>query len=249
MPPRPSLSRFPRPSVAVDLAVLTVAPLHESLPEVGQLSVMVVPAAQAPAGDDPRVLPGRFIRQRHTVKQTIAEILELELDLVPPADFWPTLLRVFDDPDRDERGWALSLAHAVTVDAARVAGCVGVPVPVDGGGDLCGQERLGYDHNEIVREAVAQIRARYEAAPDPDRLLDGPFTLSQLRHLHEAVLGEKLRKDTFNRRMRDRLEPLYDEQGEPRMRVRSVGRPAQLYRRRRRTPRTPPRSPSLLPRH
>jgi hypothetical protein len=48
------------------------------------------------------------------------------------------------------------------------------------------------------------MRARYESAPDPDGLLPAPFTLAQLRHVHEAVLGDKLRKDTFNRRMRER---------------------------------------------
>jgi 8-oxo-dGTP diphosphatase len=244
MSSRTPLSRYPRPSVAVDLAVLTVAPVYGSAPDVGTLAVLVLEGPEP----DCRVLPGRFIRERRTVKESIAEILRLELELDPPANFSPTLLRVFDDPDRDERGWTMSLAHAVTVEASRVAGSAGRPAPVDAAGDLAGGERLAYDHNAIVREAVAAMRARYESAPDTDGLLPAPFTLAQLRHVHEAVLGDKLRKDTFNRRMREQLEPVHDESGEPLTSVRSVGRPAQLYRHRtdHRSSAMPP--PSSLPR-
>ena len=218
-----SLSSFPRPNVAVDIAVLTVAPAMESLAEIGQLSVLVVRRDEEPHG----VLPGRFIRERRTINQTVQEVLEVKLEL-DPGDISPTLLRVFDDPYRDERGWTLSIAHAVTLPAERVRGSAAEMVPIDHSGDLATGEKLGFDHNEIVREAVAAMRDRYETSPDPDGLLEVPFTLSELRRLHETVLGERLRKDTFNRRMREHLEEVYDAPGSPSLR-RSVGRPAQLF--------------------
>ena len=219
-----SLDSFPRPNVAVDIAVLTVAPAAHTLADVGRLSVLVLRRDEEPHG----VLPGRFIRERRTSQETIREILELKLDL-DPGDISPTLLKVFDDPHRDERGWTLSIAHAVTLPAERVLGCAAEMVPIDLSGDLATGEQLGFDHNEIVREAVRVMRDRYETAPDPDGLLPGPFTLSELRRLHEAVLGERLRKDTFNRRMREQLEEVYDAPDTPSLR-RSVGRPAQLFR-------------------
>ena len=223
MSPAKSLSSFPRPNVAVDIAVLTVAPAVSTIAEVGQLSVLVLRREEEPHG----VLPGRFIRERRTTEQTVREVLEVKLEL-DPGDISPTLLRVFDDPHRDERAWALSIAHAVTLPAQRVSGCAADLVPIGLDGDLATGEKLGYDHNEIVREAVAVMRDRYETSPDPDGLLDGPFTLSELRRLHEAVLGERLRKDTFNRRMREQLDEVYDAPGSPSLR-RSVGRPAQLF--------------------
>lgn len=226
MSPVTSLSSFPRPSVAVDIAALTVAPAVDSLAQVGQLCVLVL----RPGGRRRGVLPGRFIRERRTIEETVREVLEMKLEL-EPGDISPTLLRVFDDPRRDERGWTLSLAHAVTLPPERVAGCAAEIVPIDRTGDLATGERLGYDHNQIVREAVKVMRNRYETAPDPDALLRGPFTLSELRRLHEAVLGERLRKDTFNRRMREQLDEVYDAPETPSLR-RSVGRPAQLYVRR-----------------
>lgn len=218
------LSDFPRPNVAVDLAVLTVAPDLDTPAPPGRLSVLVL---RDSAGHG--VLPGRFIRERRTIAETVRETIELKLEL-DPGDISPVLLRVFDDPHRDARGWALSIAHAVTLPPERVASAPADLVAVDLSGDLVTRETLGYDHNEIVREAVAAIRDRYEQTPDPDRLLDRPFTLSELRHVHEAVLGERLRKDTFNRRMSEQLQPLYDESGEPLLQ-RGVGRPAQLFMR------------------
>lgn len=225
MSPAKSLTSFPRPNVAVDLAVLTVAPAAATLADVGELSVLVLRRDEEPHG----VLPGRFIRERQTITETINEVLGLKLEL-EPGDIAPTLLRVFDDPDRDERAWTLSIAHAVSLPIDRVYGCAAEMVPIGLDGDLASGETLGFDHNEIVREAVAVMRDRYETAPDPDGLLDEPFTLSELRRLHEAVLGERLRKDTFNRRMREQLEPLTDDEGTPSTRQ-TVGRPAQLYRR------------------
>ena len=220
-----SLKSFPRPNVAVDIAVLTVEPATGSLDDVGRLNVLVVRRDVEPFG----VLPGRFIRQRRTIKKSVHEVLESKLGL-DPGDISPTLLRVFDDPDRDERGWTLSIAHAVTLPAGRVHGCTGELVPIDLSGELATGETLGYDHNQIVREAVSTMRDRYETAPDPDMLLDGPFTLSELRRLHEAVVGERLRKDTFNRRMSQHLELAYDASGNPDVRQ-TIGRPAQLFQR------------------
>lgn len=235
----PALNRFPRPNVAVDIAVLTVpgavtesnarrdAARRDAATEptraVEPLSVLVLRHDEEPTA----VLPGRFIRERETIPDTIRAILNLKLGL-EPGHFSPTLLRVFDDPHRDERGWTLSLAHAVTVPARGLEGCTASLLPIDGAGDVATGETLGYDHNQIVREAVAAMRDRYELAPDPDGLLSGPFTLSELRRLHESVLGARLRKDTFNRRMQPQLEKLYDGPESPSLR-RSVGRPAQLY--------------------
>lgn len=220
-----SLASYPRPNVAVDIAVLTVAPAADTLAVVGRLSVLVLRPDSSRTG----VLPGRFVRERRTVEQTVREVLELKLDL-DPGDVSPTLLKVFDDPHRDERGWTLSLAHTVTLPTERVGGCAAEMVPIGASGDLATDEQLGFDHNQIVLEAVRVMRDRYETAPDPDGLLSGPFSLSELRRVHEAVLGERLRKDTFSRRMREHLEEVYDAPATPALR-RSVGRPAQLYRR------------------
>ena len=49
------------------------------------------------------------------------------------------------------------------------------------------------------------MRASYELAPDPERLLAEPFTILQLRLMHEAVVGRPFQRDTFRRLMEPQL--------------------------------------------
>lgn len=195
------------------------------------------------------MLPGRFIRERRTAAQTVREVLEDKLG-VSPAELPPLrLLQVFDDPDRDPRGWTLSIAYSLGLpedDASTVRGDL---LSVDRDGSVERPEQLSYDHADIVREAVARMRERYEAAPDPDGLLRPPVTLSQLRRLHEVVLGEPLRKDTFNRRMREHLAAALEEtSAEPLFTSDTVGRPAQMFTYTNPEPEAAPLMPLSLPR-
>ena len=130
-------------------------------------------------------------------------------------------LQVFDALDRDDRGWVLSVAHWAAVTASRLTGVAASVelVPVEGVDDL------RYDHAEIVRLAVDELRSRYLVAPDPAQLLDEPFTLLELQRLHEAVAGDRLMRDTFRRRM----QPLVRPTGRQARGV--VGKPAQEFER------------------
>lgn len=65
--------------------------------------------------------------------------------------------------------------------------------------------------------------------PDPDGFLTEPFTLHQLRKVHEAVVGEELHKDNFARRMEPYVEPVV-QGGEVLRSFATQGRPATLYR-------------------
>lgn len=219
VPEEDDLTAYPRPNVAVDLALLTVLPPRGTA-NPGALAVLVQERTESPWG---HALPGRFLRDRQTVQEAIADLLALELKL-PPFDVAPTLVRIFDDPDRDERAWTLSLAHAISRPYDAVAAALGTFVPVDLDGSLVSGETLLFDHDVIVREAVGGLRNRYEQRPDPDHLLGLDATLGELRSLHEAVLGEPLLRDTFNRRMRDHLR----ETDQTRT---AGGRPATVYER------------------
>ena len=103
-------------------------------------------------------------------------------------------------------------------------------------GRLENEGPLLFDHDQIVATAVEILRERYEFRyryvdiyPDPDGFLPEPFTLHQLRKIHEAVVGAELHKDNFNRRMKPFLEPLTCN-GEAVLSSNLRGRPATLYR-------------------
>lgn len=225
------LDRFPRPAVAVDLAILTVVGAGGTDPD---LRILVQQRAD-PTGV---ALPGGFLRERTTVAQTADGVLRRKVEIEPHATIRPRLLRLFDDPARDDRTWAISAAHALPLPEAALAGATGDLIPVDADGRLVGVDSLLFDHDQIIAAAVTDVRERYEirqryagVAPDPDGFLPEPFTLFQLRRVHEAVIGEELHKDNFARRMKPHLEPEYDDDGEVRLSTALRGRPAALYRR------------------
>lgn len=224
------LEKFPRPGVTVDLAILTVVGATDTAPELR----LLVQDRRDPAG---RALPGGFIRERWTVARTVEDVLRRKVGVEPSDAVHPRLLRLFDDPDRDDRTWAISVAHSVSIREPELAGARGDLMAVTHGGRLAGEPSLLFDHEAIVAAAVEALRERYEIryryvdiGPDPDGFLPEPFTLHQLRKVHEAVVGDELHKDNFNRRMKPFLEPVV-RNGEPVLSDGLRGRPATLYRR------------------
>ncbi len=228
-----TLADYPHPSVAVDTAVLTVPPGADGL---HVLLVRRTGAHQNGAW----ALPGTFLHPGETLAQAVLRSLADKAGIKGLA---PRQLHVFDDPDRDDRGWVLSVAHLVAVAWPRLAPAVARRDDVDVS-PVAAARGLPYDHDHIVTLAVDTLRARYREHPDPDRLLPAPFTLLELRHLHQAVLAERLPKDTFRRQMAPQLNPTHD------LREGVVGKPAALYRHKPAepaqpaTPCRPPRSPS-----
>src|SRR5687768_10660007 len=104
-----TLADYPRPSVAVDTAVLTV-------PAEGPLSVVFVrrkPDDDAGAAGRHR-LPGTFLHEGERLADAVLRSLR---DKAGVTGLEPSQLHVFDEPDRDDRGWVLSVAHLVAVPA------------------------------------------------------------------------------------------------------------------------------------
>lgn len=85
---------------------------------------------------------------------------------------------------------------------------------------------LAFDHDELLKKAVASLRKKVERNALPLHLLPEKFTLTELQRICEAVLGRQLDKGVFRRRLKD-ANDLQEVQGEM---VRGSQRPARLYR-------------------
>jgi ADP-ribose pyrophosphatase YjhB (NUDIX family) len=201
--------------VAVDTAVLTVFE--------GSVCVLLV-RRQEPDQHGKWALPGTFLRECETLADAVLRSLREKAGISGRV---PRQLQVFDDPARDDRGWVLSVAHvdvvplaalekALASDGVRLASVTGEPELI---------AVLPYGHADIVAKAVEWLRGAYAEAPDPGALLDEPFTLKDLRDLHEAVAGAPLMRDTFRRFMEPQL------QGTGQMSDGTRGRPSRLWRR------------------
>ena len=209
-----SLLNYPRPSVAVDTAVLTVAR--------GGICVLLV--SRQVHGASGWALPGSFLREREILAEAVLRSLRQKAGVEGRV---PQQLHVFDDPARDDRGWVLSVAHIDAVPARALE-----PALEFGGVRLASisEDReliaeLPYGHAEMVDKAVQWLRSAYLDTPDPGGLLEEPFTLKELRDVHEAVAGEPLMRDTFRRQMEPKLI------GTGLMSDGTRGRPSRLWRR------------------
>jgi 8-oxo-dGTP diphosphatase len=208
-----TLADYPRPSVAVDTALLTRDPAR---------GLVVLEVAR---GDTEKwALPGTFLHKGETLADAVERSLR---DKAGAHGIRPRQLHVFDAPERDDRGWVLSVAHVAVVRPDQLESLESGPaaevrlVPVDRPGELV------WDHSDIVRLAKQHIRSRYLSRPDPDRLLGTKFTLRELHQVHEDVAGDKLPRDKFRRAMEPQLIPtgvINDNTG-------ARGRPAEFFRR------------------
>lgn len=204
------LTDFPRPSLAVDTATFTVTSRG--------LEIVLV------TEDVGLALPGTFVHERERLHDAVLRSLRSKAGITGRE---PEQLKVFDDPDRDPRGWVVTVAHLDVVPGAVVAEGLGsgsiILAPV-GEVESDGGVRLPYDHPRVFGEALRRVREAYADYPDPWGLLPGSFSLGDLQSLHESVAGEELPRDTFRRSMKRWLEPTGELTDGRR------GRPSRLYR-------------------
>jgi 8-oxo-dGTP diphosphatase len=207
-----TLDNYPRPSVAVDTAVLTVPP-------GGELRVVVITSRQS-ANDDAESaldrLPGTFLHSGETLTEAVRRSLRAKAGI---NGLRPRQLHVFDEPERDPRGWVISVAHADTVPAEQLD----TLLPAARLEPVAELPSLAYGHSQIVALAVEQLREQYRATPDPAGLLGSSFTLRELHTLHEIIAGTALQRDTFRRAMVPHLTATGERSSG------GMGKPAELF--------------------
>ncbi len=214
-------NEFERPSVAVDVALLTV---HE-----GGLRVLLVERVEPPQRGA-WALPGGFVGMNESLDDAAARVLRDKGGL---EGIFLEQLYSFGSPGRDPRTRVISVAYVALVDHARLEetgrplaelqvpweGEEGGPVEVEG-------MDLAFDHAEILGAAVKRLRGKLDYAALGFQLLPDRFTLRDLQTVHETTLGRELNKDSFRRRML--ATGLIEPTGEREQNV--LHRPAELYR-------------------
>jgi 8-oxo-dGTP diphosphatase len=204
----------PRPSLTVDIVAFT---LRES-----RLQVLLIERGEAPFAGM-WALPGGFVRMAESLEEAALRELNEETGL---KEAYLEQLYTFGDTDRDPRGRVVTVAYFALIPTD-------APVRLEGTGEVT-QARwfpldelpsLAFDHNPIVTYALRRLRYKLEYTAVGFELLPSEFTLSNLQYTYELILGEKLDKRNFRRRIlaADVIEPTQHQRtGE--------GRPARLYR-------------------
>jgi 8-oxo-dGTP diphosphatase len=204
----------PRPALTVDIVAFT---LRESC-----LQVLLIRRGENPFAGM-WALPGGFVRMEESLEEAALRELEEETGL---KEAYLEQLYTYGDPGRDPRGRVVTVAYFALIPAD-------APVRLEGGKDVT-QARwfpmdelppLAFDHAQIASYALRRLRYKLEYTAVGFELLPEEFTLSSLQYTYEIILGEKLDKRNFRRRILEAniIEPT------PHHRI-GEGRPARLYR-------------------
>jgi 8-oxo-dGTP diphosphatase len=133
-------------------------------------------------------------------------------------------LAVFSGPDRDPRGWSLSIAYLAMVRSDALAPALLEDFfPVD-----MLPEQLAFDHKMIVQAGTARMRNKASYSTLPLFLMDKEFTMFDLQQVYEALMGQEINKDSFRRKIQDLeiIEPT-GKMSDPKV---TKTRPAELFR-------------------
>lgn len=182
---------WPRPKVTVDCVIFGYSAADD------QLAILLIERKEGVFVGQ-WALPGGFVQIDETLDDAAARELAEETGV---SDVYLEQLYTFGAIDRDPRARTITVAYyallpslkhdpVADTDAARAQWFSIDELP-----------ELAFDHDEILECALDRLKGKLRYAPIGFELLPERFTLSELQHLYETVLGTKLDKRNFRRKV------------------------------------------------
>jgi 8-oxo-dGTP diphosphatase len=210
-------SRYERPSVTVDVVIFTLISQ--------ELHVLLVQRRRWPF-EGYWAIPGGFINMDESLDEAARRELAEETGV---RDVYLEQLFTFGDVGRDPRTRVISVAYIALVraDAQKIKAS-------DESTDVrwwpvrALPEELAFDHDQILAYAISRLRSKLEYTTLAFQLLPELFSILELKHIYEQILGEQLDKGNFYRKIKE--SDLLEETAHTRE---GRGRPTRLWRFRR----------------
>lgn len=207
------LEDYPRPSVTVDVIIFTLRD--------NDLQVLLI-KREHPPFKEMWAIPGGFVGIDESLEEAVLRELEEEAGV---HDVYLEQLYTFGDVGRDPRGRVITVAYFALIPAPATS-----PRAGDDAAEACWWSMydlppLAFDHTDILAYALQRLRYKLEYTAAGFELLPEAFTLSELQAAYEIILGEKLDKRNFRRKVLS--AEIIEDTGVYRT---GEGRPAKLYR-------------------
>lgn len=236
------LPKYETPSVTVDNVMFCYNR------EEDQLKMLLIKRKAHPFKDS-WALPGGFVNPtestnesclRETQEETGVKLTELNIEQ----------LYTFSTPNRDPRGWAITTSYIAFLNQeVLTAGDYASDVKwfnIDIEGDLVmltegdiviqldiqkeatlvsSQERLAFDHGEIISTAFKRIRGKMYSQPRVLTILGESFTITEARKVFAKFLGLDYKKIDHSNFKKDLLKFVKEVDERPT----GVGRPSKFY--------------------
>jgi len=199
--------------VTVDIVIFTVTN--------GSLQVLLVKRG-VPPFEGQFAIPGGFIREDESLENAALRELYEETGV---RNVFLEQLYTFGDPKLDPRGRVITVAYYALIASDKyslVAGADAAEAHWHGANDL---PSLAFDHRSIFDYALERLRNKLEYTTVGFQLLPEKFTLGEIQAVYEAILGRRLDKRNFRRKLAllGILKPLREWR-------RTGHKPAQLFR-------------------
>jgi 8-oxo-dGTP diphosphatase len=205
--------QYPRAALTVDCVVFGF--------DEGEMKVLLIERGLEPFKGR-WALPGGFVRVDETLDEAARRELVEETGL---KNVFFEQLYTFGEVERDPRERVVSIAYYALVKLSEHAAKAATDAANARWFPVSKVPKLAFGHANIVQTAVERLKGKVRYQPIGFELLPPKFTLSQLQHLYEAVLGTELDKRNFRKKLLSfgLLVPLKESQ---------MGRhrPAQLFR-------------------
>jgi len=208
--------RYDTPLFSVDSVLFTY---HEQ-----NLKVLLVKRSNHPDSGK-WGLPGGFVdmKKDQSLEDTVIRKLKEKTGVIPP---YLEQLATIGNNRRDKRGWSVTVCYtALLAHQSCVANISSVAdakwVNLD---DLESMD-FAFDHKELIDLGKERMKQKALYSIVPAYALPEKFTLPQLQHLHELLIGKRIQKKSFRRRIEqaDLLIETDEKYSEG-------GRPATLYK-------------------
>ncbi|HYG20611.1 MAG TPA: NUDIX domain-containing protein [Ohtaekwangia sp.] len=143
-------------------------------------------------------LPGGWIRYNEGTDDAAARLLR---DLTGVSNIYLEQLRVFGKVDRYPSKRVITIAYYALVKPENYTLHPGFTAADARWFKVSEVPALPYDHDEILEQGLAYLKHKVRHEPIGFNLLPKKFTLLQLQELYEAILGRKLDKPNFRRKL------------------------------------------------
>lgn len=209
--------QYPTPLLTVDMAIFSV--------QSGQLHVLLIQRSNFPAKGQ-WALPGGFVnlQQDHDL---LASARRKLLEKTAIASPYLEQVASIGNATRDPRGWSVTVLYFALLDQQLLQQDSHQQteqhqwLPIEQARTMS----LAFDHQQLLEQAFERLQSRTRYTALPISLMPELFTLTELQQVYEIILGQRLEKKSFRRRMTDAGVVLETEHSKI-----AGKRPAQLYR-------------------
>ena len=140
--------------------------------------------------------PGGYLQMDETAEEGARRELLEETGLIPS---YIEQFHTFSEVDRDPRGRVITIAYLALLNISEVHG--GDDAAKADWFSINDVPQLAFDHDMILRVAMKTLRERIHFEPVGFELLPEVFTMPQLQHLYESILGVRFDRRNFAAKM------------------------------------------------